>query len=85
MLRLLSLILFPALFALGLCAIVGNAIPALIVGGISLLLAAMIAFPIIVWKDDSKEASIFFVFLGFPLLINGILLLSGSGIYYIAR
>lgn len=85
MLRLLSLILFPALFALGLCAIVGNAIPALIVGGISLLLAAITAFPIIVWKDDSKEASTFFVFLGLPLLVNGILLLSGSGIYYIAR
>ena len=80
------LVVIPTVFSLILCALVGNAIPAVIVGGV--FLALFVFGSVIMFRDDGSDgmnlaAALFLLVV--PSAINALLLLGGSGIYYLAR
>jgi hypothetical protein len=82
------LVLIPTFSSLILCALVENAIPAIIVGGISFVL--LILGFIAIARDDSDPGTAggtlgVFVLVVIPSAVNALLLLGGSGIYYLSR
>ena len=87
MLRLFLLVVIPTILALILCALVGNAIPAIVVGGVCLVL--LVLGIIAAAKDTGQMSDGGFLALGLlvviPSAINTILLLGGSGVYYLSR
>jgi hypothetical protein len=86
MLHLFFLCVIPAAFALLLCYLVGNAIPALVVGGICLV---MLVLGLRAMFEDLNNDGMALVAVGglivLPSAINAVLLLGGSGVYYLAR
>lgn len=77
----------PTVFALILCALVGNAVPAIVVGGVFLVLFVL-GFVALMRDDgagDGMGLLAIFIVIVIPSAINALLLLGGSGIYYLAR
>jgi hypothetical protein len=90
MLRLFFLCIIPAAFALLLCYLVGNAIPALVVGGVcSVMLVLGLRAMFKDLDSGSSSDGMALVAVGglivLPSAINAVLLLGGSGVYYLAR
>jgi len=78
------LFFLPSLFALIICFACGNAIPALIIGGVGLILGLLSA-PAIKESNGTSGGLGVALMITLPFIVNGILLLLGSLIYYIAK
>lgn len=86
MLRIFFLCVLPAVIALFLCCLVGNAIPALAIGGFCLI--PLVLGLMAMGSDkggDGMGLMAAFVLIVLPSAINVLLLLGGSGVYYLAR
>jgi len=80
------LFLIPSIFAGILCYIVGTALPAVIIGSLTLVLGLLSIKAASAVSKGGTSGGLGIVFLfTIPLTINGFLLLFGSGIYYLCR
>lgn len=86
MLRLFLLTVIPSIFALGLCMLAGNVLPALVVGGVCFAVF-VVGIHVVPSEDDPEntEAVALLFLLIIPSLINAFFLLGGSGLYYLAE
>jgi hypothetical protein len=84
-LQLIVLASIPSIVALTLCLIVGNAIPALIIGGLCTVLTVLIYYGL-THDDNHNEGAIGVVVMFLiPGAANSAVLLLGSLIYYLSK
>lgn len=76
------LIFLPSVFAYLICIAVGNAIPALIIGGVLLVFTIIGFFNFPESNGTSGGLGVLFLII-IPSLLNAVILLVGSGIYYL--
>jgi len=76
------MILIPILFFGGICFLVGNAIPALVGAGLSLV--AMLLFYMIAKQENSGSGALGFVFFFLIALVVAIVLALSFGVYYLS-
>ena len=79
-----SLMMFPMIFAMAVCFMVGNTVPALTVG-ILCFVAGIVSSLYGLNVKNHKVRNNILIIITMPLFINCFIIGIGAGIYYIAR